>query len=229
MRTITLACILSITAWAAPPEFKTSSVSVQVGKIGYITPQTDAASVVYLPQSGFEFVDQSFLGSKTKAAFVCTAKAGKYTVVAVAAAKDGEQKLFEVLVVVTADETMPPAKDDVPPPPPVPTEKGRVVVQFVEATQNAQIIRAKLFDAGQPLRKWQDDGGHQVGAATIDTTDASFARYVQAARDWVAQGNKLPFMLIVGKLPTGEMGVLWKGKTPDAPGEVLQLLQRYSK
>jgi hypothetical protein len=229
-----LLLFVSVT-FAAPPKIDFDPITIKACTPTFIVVKTDAKTIIWDAPDAIEFTPQDKLASKTEPQITCKT-VGEYTLTAVAISADGEGVKIKRKVTVVPwkpdPAPLPPEPPTppipVPPAPPEPVAKSQLYIYFVEATEDAVDIRGALFAAGLPLRKFQDAGKHFVAALPLNTNDPNFARYAQLAKSWKDKGNRLPYLAIFTKVE-GQAKLLWEGTSPDAPGKILELFQKYGK
>jgi hypothetical protein len=236
---ITALLLCAANVFAAPPKLEFEPGTKNTCEIVYLTLDTDAKSVVWITSDdAIKFTPEDKLVNKREPQLICN-KTGKFQLTAIAISDKGEwTKVTKWITFVKGDSVPtpppPPVPDTpVPPPPPVPdtpVSKGQISVHLVETTLDAVIVRSHLFDEGQVLRKWQDDGKHKVRACHIAETDKEVSALIVLAKTWMSKGNKLPYMLITRDAPDGsgtKQEKLWEGATPEKPADLLNLLRKY--
>ncbi len=234
--------VLSSWAFAAPPELKINPevpddqpIIIKACTPTFLTIKTTAKSIIWDAPPSVLFTPQDKLASKVEPQITVNT-VGDYVIVAVGIAGDEGTKVKRKITVVPWTPEPSPTPIPVPPvppiepplPPPQPVGKGQLFAYFVEQTTDAVEIRGAMFSEGQALRKFQDAGKHFVAALPINTNDPNYTRYAQLANAWKAKGNRLPYLAIFTKVE-GQAKLLWEGTTPDAPGKVLELFQKYGK
>lgn len=227
-RLLSLGVVLAWTAvsWATPPKLIVPPQTAKTCSPVFVVPDTDAIQLVWDAPEEIEFIPTGKLANKLELGFFCR-KAGEYTITVVGSSKEGEMTLkkFKVTFIAGTDPA-PPTPQPTPPPEPAPIATGPLFVYFVENTLDAAKIKAQLFASGQPLRTWQDAGKHKVTAMPINTDDPSLARFAQSAKDWMAKGNKLPYLIVLRLSGPNTADKVWEGATPDDPAKILEILKK---
>ncbi len=235
MRYVSFTCLLLFASvgFAAPPKIELQPVTAKVCEPVFITPKTDAASVAYVADKAVKFLPDGKLANKLEAGFSCKV-VGNFTLTALAISATGEWTRAETTLTFVKDDVTPvPVPDPGPPPPipdppqpPQPISKGQIFVRMVENTQDAAVIRSKMF---QESKLSAFIANHDAKAMRKDVPDPQYANILALVAKWVEKGNKIPYTAVLAIQPDGTLKLLWEGATPETPGAMLELLKKYGK
>lgn len=167
-RALLLVLLLAAPVMAAPPKLTIPAEVKPTGQYAVVTPESDAASIVYVGLDGLEPFPAALLADKR--VFVLDTfgkKAGRYRFAAVAASKDGEQARADFTLIIEGATPPPPDK---PPPdsPGQPTGSLHFLIVRPDGPAQPEFTRIMSDPAWAELLK----AGHQFKDKTESEASA---------------------------------------------------------
>lgn len=231
LRFAVCALLLSVSgAFAAAPKFSVPAEVKPVDGWVRVAPETDAASVVYIPLDGLSpFPSEELKDPKRLVIPVHSAKEGRYRFAAVASSKTGEQVRVDFVVLVG---TNPKPVDPVVPPtpkvdPPIAGDGLKVLVVFAEDKQNQLPAGQQAVLYGKEMRDYLNnkcvagpDGKTKEFRIWDKDTDAT-GESKQWQDAFKRNRANLPWLVI----SNGKTG--FEGPLPKTVSETIELIKRF--
>lgn len=225
MKTLTLSLFTAAMLWptvllAAPPELKLTpdKPTPKVGELVKVSAETTAKAIKWKVLGDCQHVQDS-----SGRSLVVVVRAGKVSVIAVAASESGE--LSEFAEVVFDAATPDPVKPPSPPTPPAPRPGVKLKAVVVYESADASTAGADYFSSKELAARWRERShlpptlaDQNVKDPETGTTPAKLKPYIDRAR-----GKTLPQLYLVDSA-TGD--VLYEGPLPTTPALMLDLLTK---
>lgn len=228
MKTLTLSLVVAAlfgpcSLLAAPPELKLTpdKPTPKAGELVKVAAETTAKAIKWKVLGDCQSVQDS-----SGRSIVVVIRAGKVSVIAIAASESGE--LSEFAEVVFDAATAPdPVKPPSPPTPPGPTPRPGVKLKTVVVYESADASTAggDYFASKELATRWKERSHLPPTIADKDTKDPETGTTPAKLKPYIdrARGKTLPQLYLVDST-TGD--VLYEGPLPNTPAAMLDLLTK---
>lgn len=226
MKTLTLSLFAAALLWpcsllAAPPELKLTpdKPSPKTGELVKVSAETTAKAIRWKVIGDCQHVQDS-----SGRSIVVVVRAGKVSVLAIAASESGELSEFaEVVFDAPTDPVKPPS----PPTPPGPIPRVGVKLKAVAVFESseASLAAATLFDSKLLAARWKERSHLPPVIADKDTKDPATGTTPAKLKQFIdrAVGKTLPQLYLMDST-TGD--VLYEGPLPTTEAAMLDLLTK---
>lgn len=222
MKTLTLSLFTAAMLWptvllAAPPELKLTpdKPTPKVGELVKVSAETTAKAIKWKVLGDCQHVQDS-----SGRSLVVVVRAGKVSVIAVAASESGELSEFAEL---TFDAATPdPVK---PPSPPAPRVGVKLKAVVVYESSEASTAGADYFSSKELAARWRERSHLPPTLADQNVKDPETGATPVKLKPYIdrARGKTLPQLYLVAA-DTGD--VLYEGPLPTTPAAMLELLTK---
>lgn len=225
MRTVVLSLLVAamwpVAILAAPPELKLTpdKPTPKAGELVKVAAETTAKAIRWKVLGDCQSVQDS-----SGRSIVVVIRAGKVSVIAIAASESGELSEFAE-VIFDAATTPDPVKPPSPPTPPGPPTAVKIKAVAVYESADASVLGEKFFASTELASRWKQRGHSAPVIADKDvkdpetnTTPAKLKPYIDRAA-----GKTLPQLYLIDAA-TGN--VLYEGPLPATPAAMIELLNK---
>lgn len=226
MKTLTLSLVVAAlfgpcSLLAAPPELKLTpdKPTPKAGELVKVAAETTAKAIKWKVLGDCQSVQDS-----SGRSIVVVIRAGKVSVIAIAASESGELSEFaEVVFDDQGDKPKPPS----PPTPPIPQPRVGVKLKAVVVYESSEASTAggDYFASKELAARWKEKSHLPPTIADKDTKDPETGTTPAKLKPYIdrARGKTLPQLYLVDST-TGD--VLYEGPLPNTPAAMLDLLTK---